>query len=153
MRKELEAKDGKILSLNREIFLRNAEEDQNKENNQTQTQVQSKGKTRYSAGSKVINSVLNSDISKSIFNSNKKRKFAEIPQTSGFSSSTHINPYTNNIENVNSNNLNFSQNYSNIPNPSYDKEMPPSQDNIRFFKSNKNNNSQVNGSEDNIDLH
>ncbi len=62
------------MALNREIFLRNPLNEDEKEN----LGRNSKSKKRHSIGSTIINSVLNSEVSKSIFKSNTKRKFRDI---------------------------------------------------------------------------
>jgi hypothetical protein len=74
LRNELESKESKILSLNREIFLRNNNypSDEDKENGNS-------SKKRFSVpSSNIINSVMNSELSKSLFKTNYKRKFGEI---------------------------------------------------------------------------
>ena len=75
MKNELENKDSKILALNREIFIRNRDYDDDKENNGG---VDS-SKKRYSYNSNIINTVLNSEnVARSLFKSNKKRKFTDL---------------------------------------------------------------------------
>jgi hypothetical protein len=79
MRSELENKDSRIMTLNREIFLRNREMDEDKENNGG---VDSNRK-RYSYNSNVLNTLLSSDnINKSLFKTGVKRKHAELPNGS-----------------------------------------------------------------------
>jgi hypothetical protein len=85
--------------LNREIFLRNNTTEEEKENNG----VVNSTKKRFSLGnSKVINSLLNSEIaSKSIFQTNTKRKFGEI---NSFNPLITINNSSNNSQ-INNNNI------------------------------------------------
>jgi hypothetical protein len=74
LKKELEAKDSKILFLNREILLRNNTEE-DKENGAVNA-IES-AKKRYSSG--VVNAVLNNEsLSKSIFKTGKKRNLMEL---------------------------------------------------------------------------
>jgi hypothetical protein len=59
--------------------LRNTNSEDEKENNGNGNNIKTKSKKRHSAGSSnVINSVLNSEISKSLFKTCNKRKFGEI---------------------------------------------------------------------------
>ena len=95
MKNEIESKDSKILSLTRELFIRNNNEDDEKENKMKSS------KKRMSYDSNIINSVLNSDLAlKSIFKTNTKRKFGEL------NSSQKGNPNGSNSNNVNGSNYN-----------------------------------------------
>lgn len=104
--KENENKDSKILSLNREIFLRNNMTENEKENAGYET----KSKKRHSAGSNIINSVLNSEISKSIFKTNNKRKFGEISNPLSLLNFNNLNSGENTNNSNNTNNTNNSGN-------------------------------------------
>lgn len=128
LKNELEAKESKILSLNRELFLRNSMFDEEKENNADGAKT--KSKKRHSYNSSVINSVLNSEISKSIFKTTNKRKFADI----------------NNNTNLNINNNN--NNYINQDKMILDKV--PKQDNNNYFITKTDNGAQENFNNFNI---
>ncbi len=80
--------------MNREIFLRNTTEIEETNNNQNIDSTKT-SKKRHTIGSQIINSVLNSEVSKSLFKTNQKRKHAEINLPINY-----LNRFTNQKENI-----------------------------------------------------
>jgi hypothetical protein len=91
--------------------LRNTNSEDEKENNGNGNNLKTKSKKRHTAGSSnVINSVLNSEISKSLFKTSNKRKFGELDKPLTLipfnSLESEIKPEIGNNNYLNENNFN-----------------------------------------------